>query len=570
MTVTASQQVEPEQAMPFFNLVDEPWLPVIGADGRQTEVSLREVFRRSDALRRLVGDLPTQAFAHLRLLLAVLHRAVGGPASLEHWRAVRGNPAGTLRAVDEYLDDWHHRFWLRHPTTPFLQVADLATANGEVFGLSRIVCDGPGTSAFMTTRLGDNVETATWPEAARWLIHAHAYDVSGIHTGALGDPRVKGGKGYGIGTGWAGQIGGVYLVGTTLWETLLLNLVAPSEIDLEGGPDDVPVWERPTLGPAPEGWTPGAGDSYREPTGPVDVYTWPARRVRLFGDAERCTGVINAQGDRARPQNRFRVEPMTAWRYSIPQTKATGQDTYMPAKHLSERAFWRGLGSLLPGMSEPARRGEPAARRAPGVLDWAARLQLHDDLGHDLLQVQAVGIEYGSNESVYDELVADGLALPTALLTPGAAPLARVAVDGVHEAEQAVYALGSLAENIALAAGASSDDEGARARTSALAYDALDREFRSWLRTLGPTSDSQERAAAWQHTVREVLSRHAATVVAEAGPAALVGRVAAQQFRDAGIAERWFWRRLREVLPHGFDAEPTAAQADSTHTQEVS
>lgn len=570
MTVTAPRQVTPEQAMPFFNLVDEPWLPVIGADGRQAEVSLREAFRQAGTLRRLVGDLPTQAFAHLRLLLAVLHRAVGGPTSLDHWRAVRDDPVGATRLVERYLDDWHDRFWLRHPTAPFLQVADLRTAKGEVFGLSRIVCDGPGTSAFMTTRLGENLDTATWSEAARWLVHVHAYDVSGIHSGAVADPRVKGGKGYGIGTGWAGQIGGVYLLGASLWETLLLNLVAPTAIDLEGGPDDLPVWERTPLGPAPEGWTPGVEGAYREPTGPVDVYTWPTRRVRLFGDAERCTGVINAQGDRARPQNRFRVEPMTAWRYSEPQTKAAGQDTYMPAKHDPARAFWRGLAALLPGMSQPVRRDGPSARRPPGVLDWAALLQLHEDLGRDLLQVQAVGIEYGSNESVYDELVADGLALPTALLSADAEALAHVAVAGVRCAEQAVYALGSLAENVALAAGASSDDEGARARASALAYNALDREFRSWLRTLDAASVPLERETAWQHAVREVVAQHAAAVVNEAGPAALVGRIAAKQFRDAGIAERWFWRRLREVLPRAFDDGPTAAQDAPTDFEEVS
>ena len=570
MTVTAPQQAPTEQVMPFFNLVDEPWLPVVGADGRQAEVSLRDAFRQATIVRRLVGDLPTQAFAHLRLLLAVLHRAVGGPMNLAHWRAVRDDPVATVHAVEEYLDAWHDRFWLRHPSTPFLQVADLATAKGEVFGLSRIVCDGPGTSAFMTTRLGENLETATWSEAARWLVHAHAYDVSGIHTGALGDPRVKGGKGYGIGTGWAGQIGGVYLVGATLWETLLLNLVAPGEIDLEGGPDDLPVWERAPLRPTQEAYRPGAEDAYREPTGPVDLYTWPTRRIRLFGDAERCTGVINAQGDRARPQNRFRVEPMTAWRYSEPQTKATGQDTYMPAKHVPERAFWRGLSALLPGMSEPARTNGPAARRPPGVLDWAALLRLNEDLGDGMLQVRAVGIEYGSNESVYAELVADGLALPTALLSPHARTLAETAVAAVRSAEQAVAALGNLAENIALAAGASVEDGGSRARVSALAYDALDREFRSWLRTLDVTGDPRAQEASWQHTVRVVVARQAAVVVAEAGPAALVGRVAAQQFRDAGIAERWFWRRLHEVLPHGFDDEPAMAQDDLTDPQEVS
>ena len=569
MTMSVSRRGAGTHATHFFNLVDEPWLLVIDAHGRQTEVSMGEAFQQAHSVRRLVGDLPTQAFAHLRLLLAVMHRAIGGPASLQQWRAMRDDPVGAVRLVREYLQDWHERFWLRHPTAPFFQVADLQTASNEVFGLSRIVCDGPGTSAFMTTRWGESREATSWPEAARWLVHVHAYDVSGIHSGAVGDPRVKGGKGYGIGTGWAGQIGGVYLLGQTLWETLLLNLVAPSEIDMEGGPQDVPVWEREPIGAAPEDWVSGVSDSYREPTGPVDLYTWPTRRIRLFGDDDRCIGVVNAQGDRARPHNRFRVEPMTAWRYSEPQTKSAGQDTYMPAKHDPSRALWRGLAALLPVAASPVRRDGPAMRRPPGLLDWAARLQTNGDLGSDLLNVQAVGMEYGSNESVFSELVADGLALPSVLLSPDALGLAQTAVAGVSCAEQAVSALGSLAQNIALAAGAPSDDTGPRSRVSALAYDSLDREFRSWLRTLDAASVPDEREAAWQRTVRVVVARLAASVVSEAGPTALVGRVAANQFRDAGISERWFWKRIREVLPRAFDADSAPAGDASIEAQEM-
>jgi CRISPR system Cascade subunit CasA len=219
-------------------------------------------------------------------------------------------------------------------------------------------------------------------------------------------------------------------------------------------------------------------------------------------------------------------------------------------------------------MSAPVRRDGPAARRAPGVLDWAALLRLNEDIDRGLLEVYAVGIEYGSNEAVYGELVFDSLALPTALLAPDAEALARAAVDAVGCAEQAVYALGSLAENVALAAGAPPDDDGARSRAAALAYDSLGRAFGDWLRTLEIGSAPLEREQAWQKTVRQIVARHAAVVVGEAGSAALVGRVVGAQFRDAGIAERWFWRKLREVLPHAFDDTIRAADAVATSTQE--
>ncbi len=552
---------------PFFNLVDEPWIPALDAAGRPVELSLRETFRQSRRLTALTGELPTQSVALLRLLLAVLHRAVEGPTDVGHWATIRGDWDQSLLDVDRYLDQWHDRFWLQHSTRPFMQVADLHTAKDEWFGLSRIVCDGPGTSAFMTTRLGASLERLSWQEAARWLVHVHAYDVAGIHSGAVGDPRVKGGKGYGIGTGWAGQIGSITVVGATLCDTLLLNLVAPAEVQLRGGPLDIPVWERVPLTVLPEGWSAGAGadQGYRPPTGPVDLYTWPARRVRLVGTAHEVVGVVNAQGDRATPHNRFDVEPLTAWRYSEPQTKVRGQDTYMPLKHDPGRSLWRGLEALLPGVSRPTRSGGPARRLPPVLVDWVRQLQGHGQIGDELLTFRAVGIEYGSNESVFDEVVSDDVALPAVLLDVPA--LAALALEAVDAADQAVFALGSLAQNVALAAGSSSESDGPRATATASAYAALDGEFRSWVRGLGRNTVPTEHRAAWQRTVHDVVSRLANDVVDAAGPAALVGRTSGGQFRDAGLAQRWFRKKLREVLPYAHDA---GQRSDNpTQSQEV-
>lgn len=52
-----------------FNLIDEPWIRVRLVDGRAETVSLREVFRRSTEIGRIAGELPTQDFAILRLIL---------------------------------------------------------------------------------------------------------------------------------------------------------------------------------------------------------------------------------------------------------------------------------------------------------------------------------------------------------------------------------------------------------------------------------------------------------------------------------------------------------------------
>ena len=54
-----------------FDLTCRPWLPVLREDGSEDELS-RGGFAQADRLRRLVGDVPTQEFVLLRLLLAIL------------------------------------------------------------------------------------------------------------------------------------------------------------------------------------------------------------------------------------------------------------------------------------------------------------------------------------------------------------------------------------------------------------------------------------------------------------------------------------------------------------------
>ncbi|MDY5081288.1 MAG: type I-E CRISPR-associated protein Cse1/CasA, partial [Collinsella sp.] len=59
-----------------FNLVDEPWICVRDLGGATREVSLLELFEQASSIKCLANDLPTQDFAILRVLLAVLQRAI--------------------------------------------------------------------------------------------------------------------------------------------------------------------------------------------------------------------------------------------------------------------------------------------------------------------------------------------------------------------------------------------------------------------------------------------------------------------------------------------------------------
>lgn len=539
--------------MTSFDLTHEPWISVLDSDGHRRELSITELFHQAEDLREIVGEVPTQGFAILRLLLAVLHRAVDGPKDVDDWVAIRDGWKQTVGDVEHYLVENRQRFDLRHTEAPFFQVAGLSTQKGDVAGLEKLIADVPNGNPFFTTRIGRGVALVSWAEAARWLVHVHAFDPSGLRPGAKGDPRRLNPNGTHppIGTGWAGMLGGVFLRGRTVQETLLLNLVAPDEAGLELRGEDLPVWERHPQGPGPEGGLDG-----RQPTGPVDLYTWQSRRVRLVGDDAGVTGAVLTQGDRMTPQNRHRLEPLTAWRFSKPQTAKFKQDTYMPREHDPARAMWRGLPGLLAGQDE--RTGIE-----PGVLRWASALELDGHLPAGTITVQAVGIEYGPQSSTVGELVHDHLDLPAEIVAHGDRSAAHLASRAVDQARLAVNIVATLAQNLYLAAGGDTESDGPATRARESAYDQLEGAFRRWVLTLSPDADVVERETAWQVKAHAVISRVGRDLAEAAGPAAMVGRTVRGRHLDLGLAEAWFRSGLRKTLPLSTLPADTQADADN-------
>lgn len=269
-----------------FNLIDQPWILVQPAEGAQQEVSLRQIFSEGSSIRRITGEVPTQGFALLRLLLAICHDAVG-------WHTTDAieqlhEDGLDLAAIDAYLDEWHARFDLLDPQRPFFQVAGLATANGEHSGLEKIIADVPNGQPFFTTRAGRGLAQISLAEAARWLIHVQAFDPSGIRSGAVGDALAKNGKGYPIGPAWSGHLGGIVQHGDSLLQTLLLNITETPK-----NPADRPVWTWPNAPTAVR-----AEEAI--PAGPVQLLVWQSRRVRLVSDpdASAIIGVVLSQGDK--------------------------------------------------------------------------------------------------------------------------------------------------------------------------------------------------------------------------------------------------------------------------------
>lgn len=559
--MTLEQAAKDPDAALSFDLTQRPWLPVQLIDGGEAELSLREIFIQAGQIRRLAGDLPTQDFALTRLLLAILHDALDGPEDLDAWVELWENE-DPFASAQAYLDEHRDRFDLLHPQTPFFQTAGLRTSGDEVFSLNRIVADVPNGEPFFTTRF-PGAERISFPEAARWVVHAQAYDTSGIKTGVTGDPRAKNGRAYPQGVAWAGNLGGVLAEGPTLRETLLLSLIAADHRPVQTG--DRPAWRRPPAGPG------AADDLASRPLGPRDLYTWQSRRMRLHADRDGVHGVVLTYGDPLAPQNTHTIEPMTGWRRSPTQERKLGRPlVYMPREHDPSRASWRGLEALItPRDQDASARGEAASALRPGIVDWLARLEAERVLPQGKrIRLRTYGAVYGTQQSVIDEVTTDAVAMAVVLLGESDRYLGQTAVDAVADADLAVRALGDLAFDLTRAAGGESQSEKQTARDRG--FGALDAPYRIWLAAIREGDDPQELRAAWQRIARQEISRLADELVTTAGEAAWQGRIITHAKGEAWLntasADLWFRSRLRKCLTQAYDPDPATVPRPAPHT----
>ncbi len=490
-----------------FNLLDEPWIRVMDGGGTVREVGLVECFRRAHELKCISGELPTQDAAVLRLLLAIVYavfaRETAVAKMLPQWRDLRERGAFDFAAVEMYLRHYVERFWLFHPETPFFQVAGLHTKGGTVNPVSPVICDVPSRAErrFFCPRNGEELESLSFAEAARWLVSLHAWDYAGKKASIVGgDPN-------GGGTGWLGKLGVVYAEGENLFETLLLNMIL---FDAAQKPVlGRPCWEEL---PAP------FGKRERRPEGYVELLTWQSRRVLLFAGGSRVTGVLSSYGDVFEKENTL-IEQMSGWHYS--SQKGQEKD-YIPNLHSADRSAWRDLGALLP---------QTEGKQRPGIIDWAAALAERGVIpDFTYLRLKTVGLEYGTMMAVVNELISDGVDMNASLLTELGAEWVLMVLDVLGKTDAAVMRLGRFAGDLVESSGGGDrrDSEDLVRNMQEQAYFSFDAPFRKWLLSLDPSSGEESKnrkALEWLGAVRSILLGLAETLYREAARKAMTGVV---------------------------------------------
>ena len=504
-----------------FNLLDEPWIRVMTEDCTVVERSLMQVLLNSHQYQRLAGELPTQDVALLRLLLAILQTVFyrvdpegendpieDRAAAIRRWQALWNAGRFPVQPIRTYLETWKDRFWLFHPEHPFYQV--LAAAVGTKFKASKLngeLSESAHKMRLFPLRDGEEKETLSYAEAARWLVTLIGFDDSASTK-----------KETGTGTGWLGDRVNVYAIGENLFETLMLNLVF-----LKDGryvwAENIPAWEQPTMTTAKKREIP-------LPDNQAELLTLQSRRLILNREENRVTGFSSTGGDFFGKEGRVNAfsEQMTLWRAGKTLKNAVPQ--FVPASVDPWRQMWRDFEVIL---------GRREDTHIPGVVAWLTELRRKNVIPRKYVHIASVGVTYDSKKGSIADIISDHLDFQMSLLD-AAGELWIVLVGGeIHLIDKVARTLGALAEGLYLAQGGQLDGAGKKARQSQrdegmrLLYAAVDLPFREWLAHIGAQHGDDENTRAqeqqcWRSIVFRIADNLGREMVRDAGTAAFTGR----------------------------------------------
>ncbi|WP_254393164.1 type I-E CRISPR-associated protein Cse1/CasA [Streptomyces buecherae] len=522
--------------------------PHAGTQSAERAVGVRELLLDAHRFRDIEVDIPTQKPAIFRqLLLPLVVDALGFPKDAADWakRFAQGALSDAEReGLVRYFDTYGDRFDLFSETDPFAQVAGLRTAKGETKTSALLVAtaaQGNNVPLFSSRTDADPLEL-TPAEAARWLLHTHCWDTGQIKTGVEGDRQAKDGKTMANPVGPLGQLGVIVPRGRTLYETLLLN-VPYGKTRLK---DDLPQWRRreregdveDTRSTATANW------QARPTAGPLETWTWQARRIRLFpelvadGSLRVARAVVSA-GDRMSQVSQDH-ETHTAWREESPASYARrkGKDAEVPQirplQHAMGRAAWRGLDSLLAVDRSADLTKAPVEQHGVYTSELLKQLsavrQDHQVPASSYpFQLELTGVAYNAKKVAIDDLFFDEIPLPlTALDRDGRT---RGALLGaVSQAEQLSLAVNRLGADLRRAAGSDPLPRGAWEYPGEALLHALDPLVRVLLVRLREADEDEDaieaHAAEWEERAGKETWKVAEQLLSNAAaPGLFHGRV---------------------------------------------
>lgn len=531
---------------PEFNLIDEKWIRVMDSNCNVSEVSLKEVILYSHNYKALSGELPTQDVAVMRLILAVLHTVYsrvdenGNDAPLDEddedealvrWKSLWDKGQFPEKAISEYFDKWHERFWLFHGERPFFQIkeSDMKIVGQKPLLLSKLngeISKSGNKSNNYSLYSGEKMDRMSYSQAARWLLFLNSFDDASLKQQS-GEERIS------ATLGWLGQIGTLYIMGDSLFETLMLNLALINNDHVEYY--QTPIWEKESI---------NIGERIKIPfpSNLAELYTVQSRRIHLYRNDSVITHYHILAGDLFSSDS-FE-EPMTAWKIDNRSKNAD----YKPNKHDYPSQMWREFSALY------NKKGNECA----GIIRWYKKYLSKIIVGKNKFKTAIVSIEYDSKSSKILDYFSDSLTMHSELLSDLSADWRSTIGQEIEKCSELEKAIGYLAQSLYIASGGSTNKKDKHYNETpdnakAQLYYRLDIPFREWLRSVDPECEDGkqrfEKQREWQDAAKMIAYKYAKELVSETDDSAIVGHMIDKKLYSSAKAMNNFKIQLNKIYP---------------------
>ncbi|MDO5028611.1 MAG: type I-E CRISPR-associated protein Cse1/CasA [Bacillota bacterium] len=523
--------------MSSYNLLYEKWIPVVVGKGAETKlVSIRDVFENASDYLALACDTKAQEFSVLRILLAINHTVFSRfdfEGEVYEYLQVDENYVQLENAVEEeaylyeddlentwldiweskkfpqiifdYLEKWEERFYLFDDKYPFMQVTEkdvrpdlLGNHNPtKISGknINRLISESGNKISLFSPKndFGSNKEILKEDEIARWFLTFQGYS-------GLSDKRAYGTEKYKSSKGWLFDLGGIYLEGTNLFETLMLNTVLYSEenyfLNIQK-----PAWEYSSE---------ELLKKYLKKNNPLSIaelYTTWSRAIYISPNTnpdEPFSMYIVKLPD-IDHGDKF-LEPMTIWKLN---KNGDYKDKITPKKHPANQAMWRSFGLIT------VEDHKAEAVRVPGVIAWYKKMSQLIDLPK--IKINAISMKDDGNatswvpvDEIYDYLFVDEVVIKDDE-KEGWTPRVNATVEETKFAISVVYKkfLNDIREirNI--------ESYGFSNRKIEELYYLVDQPFREWISSIEKDDDKDLKILEWRKTLKKIIIREADRIVAE-------------------------------------------------------
>lgn len=562
--------------MSTFNLIDEPWISVVtDYKGATKLVGLREFFQNAHTYIALAGDMPTQDFAVMRFLLAILHTVFSRydahgevyemievndrmqqvekvyeedeeeyeDALMETWRDLWTSEK-CPDIVVKYLETWHDRFYLFDEKYPFYQVTEKEidasrmskSEPSKILGknINRLISESGNKMALFSPKFDreNNKEILAYDEVARWLITFQSY------TG-LSDKVIFGKEKYKASKGWLFDLGGVYLSSDHLYKTLILNLVL---VNTSNGGYNANI-ERPSWEYSPSEWIDRSMHSSIIDN-IAELYTVWSRAIHINGfepDEPFAMGIVKLP--EILHENNY-LEPMTVWRYN---KTGDSKGKYTPRKHQLNKSLWRSFGLIT--KTEAADEGnQNMPKRRPGIIDWLNHIDRY--IPHEFVHINSISMEDDGNATswVPTNEIMDSLCMEGAIINDVADQgwVVRIndTIDRTKDVVDKTYR-GFLNDVKKIRNIESGDFTSKYIETM---YFELDKPFRDWIAGIDYQDDKDEKIERWNATLKKLVITQAKKIVEDAGPRDFTGIIENDSVRNIATAFNSFMLRIHKIL----------------------